>query len=403
MKNIYSKIFLLSLLFILQLYFPVRLTAQCLCAGGIAATPLTYLQPVPPTQSSNTIFSFPKFDPAVGTLSCIRFEDTINVLVTTVAKNTDTTDGHDYKFLTTISADIKGPRNSGIFNWNATHADSSTNYGPLYLEKDSTPRLAGDSIAIGPDSLIKHVTGSSTPPDIAPFLGTGLVNFNMVLSGGSLATSGGTNYTAGIRSNSWGSFRLTYYYCPNALLASGLQNFSAYKNNNNIALKWDAQNAADINQYNIEYSVDGITFTDIATINGTHSATTSTYNYNYALNGSSAGYMYFRIKQTGNDGKTGYSAVQKILLTGKTGIAVTIRPNPVTTGMSIAFDHPLNGDYSVDLVNLAGQVIVSKKMNLINSNVIPVNWSSKPASGIYFTRITNTASMEQQIVRVVVQ
>jgi hypothetical protein len=57
----------------------------------------------------------------------------------------------------------------------------------------------------------------------------------------------------------------------------------------------------------------------------------------------------------------------------------------------------------VDLVNLSGQVVVNKKMKLMNSNTIPVSWSNKPAPGIYFTRITNTSSMEQQVIRVIIQ
>ena len=403
MKNIYTKITLLLFSFILQLYLPASVDAQCLCGGGVPATALSYLQVVPPSQSSNTIFSFPKFDPAVGTLSCLRFDDTLTVMVTTVARNTDTTKGHNYKFLTSINAEVNGPRNSGPYNWTASAASNDTTYGPYFLDKDTLPRLPTDSITIGPDTLINNMIGSASPPDIAPFLGgSGVVNFSLDLSGGALASSGGTNYTAGLRSNSWGAFRLTYYYCPNSLLASGLQNFSASKQDKNIILKWEAQNAANINQYEIEYSVDGISFTTVAKLAGSHT-NTSTYSYNYMLNGSSSGYVYFRIKQTGNDDKSAYSAVQKVLLNEKTTMGVSIRPNPVVTGMSVAFDRPLNGDYSVDLVNLSGQVIFNKKVKMINSNIIPVNWSNKPAPGIYFTRITNTSSMEQQIVRVIVQ
>jgi len=403
MKNIYTKITLLLFSFILQLYLPASVDAQCLCGGGVPATALSYLQVVPPSQSSNTIFSFPKFDPAVGTLSCLRFDDTLTVMVTTVARNTDTTKGHNYKFLTSINAEVNGPRNSGPYNWTASAASNDTTYGPYFLDKDTLPRLPTDSITIGPDTLINNMIGSASPPDIAPFLGgSGVVNFSLDLSGGALASSGGTNYTAGLRSNSWGAFRLTYYYCPNSLLASGLQNFSASKQDKNIILKWEAQNAANINQYEIEYSVDGISFTTVAKLAGSHT-NTGTYSYNYMLNGSSSGYVYFRIKQTGNDDKSAYSAVQKVLLNEKTTMGVSIRPNPVVTGMSVAFDRPLNGDYSVDLVNLSGQVIFNKKVKMINSNIIPVNWSNKPAPGIYFTRITNTSSMEQQIVRVIVQ
>ncbi len=134
-----------------------------------------------------------------------------------------------------------------------------------------------------------------------------------------------------------------------------------------------------------------------------HSALASNYNYTYTLNGNSNGYVYFRIKQTNAENKSGYSVVQKVQLNDKAGFGASVHPNPATTGVSVTFDRPLNGDYSVDLVNMSGQAIISKKVKMNGNSIIPVNWSSKPASGIYFTRVTNTSTMEQQIIRVVVQ
>ena len=91
------------------------------------------------------------------------------------------------------------------------------------------------------------------------------------------------------------------------------------------------------------------------------------------------------------------------MLNQKNNPGVSIYPNPVVTGMSINFDRPINGDYSVDLVSLSGQVVTTKKVKLLNSSAIPLSWTSKPSPGVYFTRITNNSTREQQIVRVVIQ
>jgi hypothetical protein len=48
-------------------------------------------------------------------------------------------------------------------------------------------------------------------------------------------------------------------------------------------------------------------------------------------------------------------------------------------------------------------VVFNKKIKMAGNNTIPVSWNSKPAPGIYFTRVTNTVSMEQQIIRLVIQ
>ena len=407
MKNIYSKIFLLLFSFILQLYLSDSLHAQCLCAGGIPATPIVQTVTIAPTTSSSLNFTFQQFDPSIGTLSCITFINTVSGISYTGARNTgignDTTGGTPHidstAFLFSLSllSKITGPGVSISRPFNAIYG-----YDTL-RGRDTLLGIPGDTVTYGPTNFITTPTTTASLGGNAAYIGIGTVNFAYEVNGGMITLDGGANYKSSVTSIIGGTLELTYNWCPAALLANGLQHFSAYKKDNTIFLKWDAQNAAEIDQFDIEYSMDGIAFTSVANVAANHSAAASTYNYNYALNGNSSGYVYFRIKQTGSNDKSGYSAVQKILLNEKTGFGISIHPNPVTTGMSIAFDHPMNGDYSIDLVNLSGQVVINKKVKLMNTNIIPVSWSNKPAPGIYFTRITNTGSMEQQIVRIIIQ
>jgi len=392
MKNFYTKIFLLLCTLVFQLYMPATIHAQCLCGAGIQATPLKQTITIPPTTISTLNFTFQQFNPALGTLNCINVEDTISGYSYTGARNTGP-DSTAFLFLLSLNNKISGPGVNIVRPFTQTYGyDTLAAYG-----------MPGDSITYGPANIITNPYGGANIGGNAAYLGLGTVNFTYAINGGMITQDGGSNYNASVSTTIGGTISLTYYYCPAALLANGMKNFSAIKKDNSIMLKWEALNAAEIERYDIEYSIDGTTFNTVAQIAGNHSASLSAYNYNYALNGSSNGIVYFRIKQTGNNDKTSYSAVQKILLNENTGTGITIRPNPVTTGMSVTFDRLLTGDYTVDLVSLSGQVVANKKIKLLNSNIIPVNWSNKPAPGIYFTRITNTSSMEQRIIRVVVQ
>jgi hypothetical protein len=391
MKNIYTKTFLL-ILFILPLFLPVTLTAQCFCDGGVPATPIVQTVTLPPTTASSLVFTFQQFDPSVGTLSCVTLNDTISGVSTTGALNKAPLSKF-YKFQLTLNNNIAGPGISIDYAVNKI-------YGPDLLAPYGNP---ADTITYGPDSVFTGVIGSGTTGGNAAYLGAGTVDFTYTINGGMIALSGGTNYNSGISTTIGGTLGLTYFFCPLSLLSANLQNFSAYKSNDNIVLKWDAQNAETINQFTIEYSTNGKDFTDLATVPVNQSSPSGSYNYNYAVNSNDKGYIYFRIKQTAGNNKTGYSAVEKVLLSEKTGMGMAIHPNPAITGIGITFDHLLNGDYSVDLINTAGQVIVNRKVKLSNANTIPVNWNTKPAPGIYFTRVTNTSTMEQQIIRVVIQ
>jgi Secretion system C-terminal sorting domain len=392
MKNFYSKIFLILFSFILQLYLPARLHSQCLCAGGVPAIPISQYITIPPTTVSTLNFTFQQFNPTVGTLSCVTFADTITGVSVTGARNTGP-DSTAFLFLLSLTNKISGP---GIL---ITHPFTQT-YGYDTLAPYNMP---GDTITYGPANIINFPYGAATTGGNAAYLGTGTVNITYAVNGGMITQDGGSNYKSSVSTTIGGTMRLTYQYCPLAVLAASLQNFSAYKKDNNIVLKWDAQNTQEINQFDIEYSTNGKDFVAVGKIAADHSAATGSYNYNYAVNSNSNGYAYFRIKQTSINNTAGYSAIQKIILSEKAIGGISIHPNPAITGLYLTFDRLLSGDYSIDLVNTAGQVVMNKKVKLANSNTIPVSWTSKPAPGIYFTRVTNTSSMEQQITRVVIQ
>ncbi|MEP7280197.1 MAG: T9SS type A sorting domain-containing protein [Bacteroidota bacterium] len=406
MKNIYIKIFLLFAV-ILQLYLPGSLHAQCLCAGGVPAGIVTQSVTIPPTTTSNLVFNFQQFDPTVGTLSCMNFTNTVSGISYTGARNTgignDTTggvmhiDSTAFLFSLSLNSKITGP---GI---NVTRP-FNTMYGYDNLKGiDTTTGTPGDTITYGPTDFISNPTTSVSLGGNAAYIGVGTVGFTYAINGGMITLDGGANYKSSVSTIIGGTIDLTYYYCPLALLASGLQNFSAHKKDNNIELKWDAKNAVETDLFDIEYSTDGKNFVSIGKITANNNSTVGSYTFNYALGAGTTGYAYFRIKQTGADNKPGFSPVQKINLNDRTTAGLSIYPNPAVTGITLNFDHPLNGDYSIELVNPAGQSVISKKVKLTGSSTIPLNWISKPAPGVYFTRVTNTSSMEQRIVRVVVQ
>lgn len=390
MKKLYFTIILLFL-FVLQLYFPVKLSAQCLCGGGIPATPIVQTITIPPTTISTLSFNFQQFDPTVGTLSCVSFADTVTGISYTGAINTGPV-STAFLFLLSLTSKIQGP---GIL---INHPFSQT-YGYDTLAAYGQPT---DTITYGPANIITNPIGSGSTGGNAAYLGTGTVPFTFGINGGMITQDGGSNYKSSVTTTIGGTMSLTYYYCPLALLATNLQNFTAEKKGNNVVLNWNAQNALDISKYDIEYSTDGKNFVSIAQLAANHQGAVTNYNYNYPVGANNSGTVYFRIKQTSDNNKTSYSAVEKILLNAPT-VGVAIHPNPAVTGMSLTFDHLLTGNYSIDLVNTAGQVVLNKKVKLANSNIIPISWINKPAPGIYFTRIVNTGSMEQQIIRLVVQ
>src|SRR3982751_854477 len=182
MKNIYIKILLFSL-FILQLYLPVTLNAQCLCGGSVPATPIVQTLTVPPTTVSTITFNFQQFDPTVGLLSCVAFADTVTGSSITGARNTGP-DSTAFLFSLNLSTKITGP---GIL---ISHPFSTT-YGYDTLAQYGMP---GDSITYGPANIITNPTGTASTGGNSAYLGTGTVPFTFSVNGGMVTLDGGSNY-----------------------------------------------------------------------------------------------------------------------------------------------------------------------------------------------------------------
>ncbi|MBS1916382.1 MAG: choice-of-anchor E domain-containing protein [Bacteroidetes bacterium] len=399
--------------FLLFFFSSQKIVAQCNCKPGVPATPITYLDTILPTQASTSIFSFPKFDPSIGTLSCIEFNDTVSVVVTTFARNTDTTAGHNYTFVTSIGDVVNGPNNSGSYNWAASTQAGTKIYGPTYLDQDMIDmhppqtRLPGDSVTYGPDTLINNAIGAGSPPDFAPFIGTtGSVNFDMELSGGAIAIVGGTNYLTGIKSNSWGTFRLTYYWCPTGTLANNIVNFTAFKNSGAVQLQWQDESAGTGVSYAIEYSTDGTSFLPAGYVNANSqesASSTQTFKYTYQSANTTPGKLYFRIRRIGTDGKASYSVIKSLSFSSSSLAGYQVYPNPVKNSVMLEFDEVQNGNFIVSIINTIGQVIQQKSVILNGTNQIKMDLVNKPAAGLYYLQAKDQTNNQQYISKILIR
>ena len=368
------------LLFLILLNISPSGYGQCLCSGGAPATALTYYRVIDTTDVPSTTVFFPKFDPAVGILSCVDFRDTISLISTSEVTNTASVPV-SYRFLLSVTNDISGP---GV----GVNESTTRNYGPTVLAQSGT---AGDKTIYGPDTLFKYSSHSTPASSVASYLGSsGQISFVYNVNGGLISTQGGINYTYQIVSKYWGAFSLTYYWCPNITLSTNIKNFSATKNDRSISLKWVTDNQSAGATYEIEYSFDGKTFTSAGRSAAKDpNATALQYEFQYNLPGASGGNMYFRIKQVDAQGKTSYSAVRSVNLSQNAAAGFIIYPNPVQRTVSMQFDKNLSGTYKVEITTQAGQVIYNRDMKLNNASNIRFDLATPPPSGIYYLKVTD--------------
>ena len=110
MNRVYTAAFTITL-FIVNI--PRITYGQCNCSASTPATPVSYYASFPQTNAATTTISFPKFNPAIGTLACLSVDDTVTGVTTTSAMNTGSTPTI-FKFLLTVADDLEGPTGGDI-------------------------------------------------------------------------------------------------------------------------------------------------------------------------------------------------------------------------------------------------------------------------------------------------
>lgn len=368
------------LLFLVLANISPKSYGQCLCTGGIPATPVTYYYKMDTTDIPISIISFPKFNPSIGMLACITFNDTTSLVTASGVRNTASSDVN-YEFFLNVTNKIEGP---GI----SVSQNETRNYGPSLLTEYGTP---GDTTTYGPDTLFQNSIHQTSSTNISAYLGiSGTVDFTYKVNGGLITTDGGINYRYQIHSKYWGAFRLTYYWCPNSVLASNIKNFTAYKKDKSVLLKWATENMTQGVTYEIEYSTDGKNFlsvrqTDSRDIIGT----TTQHEFQYLPGAISANKIYFRIKQIDGGGRLSYSPIRTVSMNEDSPAGFIVYPNPVSRKVSMQFDRSLDGNYVIELTNYAGQVMYNRSIKLQNANTVQFDLTNPPPSGIYFLKITD--------------
>jgi len=166
--------------------------------------------------------------------------------------------------------------------------------------------------------------------------------------------------------------------------------FDAVKKGNDALLNWKVANEDLNHHFEVLRSNDGVNFTSIATINKS-GINNGVYNYTDAgINSLRASVLYYRIRQVDLNGKTGYSDIKNISLSGKS-FEVKIYPNPVIKGFYVDMNLPdVNQQDKINLKLVAsnGQFITSKEITALQSANYYFDISDKQlASGQYNLQI----------------
>jgi hypothetical protein len=137
--------------------------------------------------------------------------------------------------------------------------------------------------------------------------------------------------------------------------------------NNVVAVEWNASNAVNLREYQVERSADGRSFSSIGTV-AARNAGAATQAYRFDDTRALSGWNYYRIKSVDNDGRIRYTSIVKVML-GKAASSITVYPNPVEgERMNLQLLNQPAGRYSLRLLTLDGRSVLTRTIEHAGGN-----------------------------------
>jgi hypothetical protein len=121
---------------------------------------------------------------------------------------------------------------------------------------------------------------------------------------------------------------------PVSALPVTLMYFNCQAKENSAILQWRSTDEIDLDGYFVQYSKNGVDFSDLAKINAEGSDHTYSFAH-YDVNGTA----YYRLKMLDNNGSYKYSEIRK--LTFKTKPVLIIVPSPSNEYIHVYFDNTI--------------------------------------------------------------
>ncbi|MCX6209749.1 MAG: endonuclease [Bacteroidetes bacterium] len=172
-------------------------------------------------------------------------------------------------------------------------------------------------------------------------------------------------------------------------------NFVVFKgkvNNNLLDLNWQVSNEVNVLKYDLEFSVNGTSFSTIASIEAHQAAN---YSYSVNVNDIKGKRVYYRVKNVDKNGKYTYSELFTIHIPLNTRF--TVYPNPAGNFINVQVNDYSISSSQITITDITGKVVLQKKIAVQNG--LAVIDASSLSNGTYFIQLkTNNEWLTSKLV-----
>ncbi|MEJ7609774.1 MAG: Ig-like domain-containing protein [Ferruginibacter sp.] len=137
--------------------------------------------------------------------------------------------------------------------------------------------------------------------------------------------------------------------------------FTGMVNKCDAVLQWTTTEELNASKFIIEQSKNGIQFAAITEVTATNNPAGASYR---SVVSQTAGTMYYRLRITDKDGRSGYSGIITVQTNCGSNDYMTVYPNPVRTDLTVSFYTSFRGNANLVLVNALGQQVTQRSMKV---------------------------------------
>jgi len=168
-----------------------------------------------------------------------------------------------------------------------------------------------------------------------------------------------------------------------------LTDFSVTASSCNGIVNWKTVSEDNVDRFEIEFSSNGVLFTNAGTVKAKNSANESVYRY---VNAQANGRGYYRLKIIDRDNKFSYSKIISIDTKCNGRKSLSIYPNPVTTTNNLnVIASGYEGSIKGELITVSGQI--ARTYSLKNgTNTLSVEHL---AQSTYMLRVTDASGQAE--------
>ena len=282
--------------------------------------------------------------------------------------------------------------------------DLSVVSGSFSYSTPSNVRIAYQNVGTQATAANQYVTEFYCNGQAAPFY-TAPITKAMALNGSAADTvsiivpvgcSLGSNLVAKVTPYRYSGATQCLCNTYSAMLAialpSELIRFDAVLEQEGVALTWAVAHDDAFSNYTVERSIDGINYTDVATVTGqglaAGIATYAVTDKNYP----DAPVLYYRLRLNRRVGGFSYSLVQSVR-PAHAGGPVRVVPNPANNQVTVAWPGTATGTASIQVFNAIGRKVLDRVVttNTTGNSIIITDVAQYPA-GTYLLLLNDAGN-----------